>query len=152
MTDGGASISFDNRYWPVIVATWVGAPTLALVAQAQAWLDAAYAEARANGTAGLVVISEASMVSLPDTEVRRRILELRHDPALMIKVVAVVPARNKLARSVVNALVWVLGDSRFMIAASLEHAAELAERAFHQRGLAVPDGLDRLRGELLDER
>jgi len=146
MIDGEASLAFDHRYWPVVVATWVGSPTLTMVEHVQAWLDESYARARTIGTAGLVVISDAtSLQELPDLDVRRRILELRHDPALMVKVIAVVPARNMMARGVVNALAWVLGDSRYTIAVSLEHAAELSERAFEQRGLAVPDSLATLR-------
>lgn len=146
--DGAASISFDGRYSPVVVATWLGAPTLELVEQAQAWIDEAYADARAMGSSGLVLISEATNVSLPSVEARRRILELRHDPDLMLGVIAVVPIRNAVMHGLLRALTRALGQgSRFTIATSFEQALGLAEQIFVRNGLAVPESLDRLRIE-----
>ncbi|HVH98349.1 MAG TPA: hypothetical protein VM869_06555 [Enhygromyxa sp.] len=144
--DGVASITFDGRHAPVLVATWAGAPTLAVIARAQAWLDDAYADARADGLPGLVIISEASHVQLPSLEARRRLLELRHDPELMLAVIAVVPVRNAVVHGLLRALAWAL-DSRFGSAVSFEQALDLAARAFAQRGLAIPDAIEQLRIE-----
>jgi hypothetical protein len=146
MVDGKASITFDDRHAPVFVATWVGAPTAAMVVQAQAWLDCVYAEARAAGSSGVVIISEATQVQLPSLDARRRVLELHHDPMLLIAVIAIVPVRNTVVHGVLRALAWAL-DSRFMVASSFAQALDFAARAFTQRGLAVPDSFERLRIE-----
>lgn len=146
--DGEASVSFDGRYSPVVVVTWVGAPTLALVEQAQAWIDEAYADARAMGSSGIVLISDATRGRLPSVEARRGILELRHDPDLMLGVIAVVPIRNAVLHGLVRALTRALGQaSRFTLAASFEQALDFAEQIFVRNGLAVPESLDRLRIE-----
>lgn len=134
-----AGVTFDRRHLPVALATWVGPPSLALIAQAQVWIDDVYARARAAGMPGVAIISDARQAELPDMQVRRRLLELRHDPALMVKVVAVVPAHNTMVRGILNGLTWVLGDGRYSLATSLPHAAEIIKRAFEQRGLAAPE-------------
>lgn len=144
MVDGAASLTVDRRCWPVVLATWLGEPTLALIEKAQVWLDGAYAEARAWGLTGLVVISDVTRVEVPDVEVRRRATEFRHDQDLLLAVVALVCARNVMVRGVISGLAWVLGDARFAVAYSHEHALMLAKRAFERRGIAVPPDLDRL--------
>lgn len=144
--DGAASIAFDDRHAPLFIATWVGAPTTVLIEQAQAWIDQAYVEARAMGWTGVVIISEATRVQLPSLDARRRILGLRHDPALLLEVIAVVPIRNVLVHGLLGAFSRAL-DRRFALAMSFAQALELAERAFLRRGLAVPESLERLRLE-----
>ena len=146
--DGAASITFDARHRPIMIATWVGAPTVALIERAQAWIDQVYADARAMGSSGIVFISEATNVKLPSVAARRRILELRHDPELMLGVFAVVPIRNVLMHGLLRALTRALGEgSGFAIATSFEQALDLAEQAFVRNGLPVPESLDRLRIE-----
>jgi hypothetical protein len=150
--DGDASLSLDRRHMPLVIITWRGSTTLEMVEQTQVWLDESYAQARALDYGGVVFISDASEVGVPSADARRRVLELRHDPELLIKVIIVTPAHNKMVRGILNGIAWVLGDSRYVVSNSLAHALEIASRAFEQRGLAVPSGLEQLCAEQREQR
>ncbi len=142
-TDGDV-IAMDDTYFPVIVATWVGAPTERSVRAYFKWLDEMLARARRDVTP-LVNVTDAGPAKTPGPDVRRLISELTKQwegtGADKHAVTAYVVVDNALIRGVLTALGWLHGDLHATHVASCTEALEAALRDLARARKPAPPGL-----------
>lgn len=133
----------SDAHWPVVIATWFGRPTEALVEKYFADHRRHLDRARSAGER-LVLITDTFATERPHPVARKRIVELTEAQgelanALTLKSFIVI--ENPVIRGVVTALAWVypkLGASENV--GSLSQAVEGAAAALRSLGIAAPPG------------
>lgn len=137
-TDGASAVFLDERFTPVLLLTWIGSPSEALIERIQAWVEGCIERARARGHM-LVVISDGTRGNAPSAKVRRKLVGVRLDAAVVIKIIAVISPTNPMTRGALQAMAWLLGEERKrVIVSSYAHALELAEVELAAAGLELP--------------
>ncbi len=143
-TDGDM-IAMDDTYFPVIVATWVGAPTERSVRVYFQWLQEVFARAKRDGTV-LVNITDAGPAKTPSPDVRRLIAELTKEledaGADKQAVAAYVVIENAVIRGVLTALGWLHGNMQVTHVASCTEALEAGIAVLARNRKRAPQGLD----------
>lgn len=143
-TDGDM-IAMDDTYFPVIVATWVGAPTEKSVRVYFAWLHEQLTRALRERSP-MVNITDAGPAKNPSPDVRRLIAELTkklEDAGADKKAVtAYVVIENAVIRGVMTALGWLHGNMAAVHVASCTEALQLGIRDLSRARKAAPSGLD----------
>jgi hypothetical protein len=142
-TDGDV-IAMDDTYFPVLVATWMGAPTEKSVRAYFQWLGEMLARARREGTP-LVNVTDAGPAKTPGPDVRRLISELTKaweaTGADAKAVTAYVVVDNALIRGVLTALGWLHGDLHVTHVSTCAEALDGALLALARARKPAPVGL-----------
>lgn len=138
-------IAMDDTYFPVIVATWVGAPTEKSVRAYFQWLHEMLARAKRDSTL-FINITDASLAKTPAPDVRRLIAELtttlENAGADKNAVSAYVVVDNPLIRGVLTALGWLHGSMNVTHVATCKEALDLGLRQLGRARKPAPHGLD----------
>jgi len=132
--DGRIEVHLDHRAAPLLVHTWVGAPTMRVVEP----YFAAVAELAEAGERYLI-ITDASRAGRPDASVRRAITQ--HSAALAaqreaLSVGSVVIVSNALVRGALTAMSWV--DSSM---AEVDYVKDLPEALAKSRAVLMTRGM-----------
>ncbi|AKF08434.1 hypothetical protein [Sandaracinus amylolyticus] len=109
VVDGASSVVVDTRAWPVVIATWFGEPTEALVERYFAVHGEVVDRARASRTR-FVLITDTFATGAPSPKARKRIVDLTAAQAPDVAALTVrsfVVIESMLMRGVVTALAWV---------------------------------------------
>jgi hypothetical protein len=136
-------IVVDDTHFPLVVATWIGAPTPPAVRDYFAWLNAILERAQREGTS-FVNVGDGRLAGVPSAAVRALIADLskewyaRH-AGKQLKAVVVVD--NPLIRGVLRALAWLAGDLDTEQIATCEEALTFAVRLLERSGVKPPRGL-----------
>lgn len=140
----GDMIAMDDTYFPVIVATWVGAPTERAVRVYFQWLHEMLARALREHTP-LVNITDAGPAKTPSPDVRRLIADLTKsvEEAGGDKqtVTAYVVIENAVIRGVLIALGWLHGNMQVTHVASPTEALEAGLKDLARARKPAPQGL-----------
>ena len=141
LTDGAASIVVDDRAWPIVIATWFGSPTVALVDRYFEHHDTVLARARA-ARERIVLVTDTSATDGASASVRRRVVErtqAQPPDAAQLTLKSYVVLDSTIIRGVVTALAWVypaLGQSDNV--ATLAIALESALADLRAAGVTPP--------------
>jgi hypothetical protein len=131
----------DDTHFPVIVATWVGAPTERAVRGYYAWLDGMLARALRD-QCPIVNITDSGQAGIPSAEVRRLIADLTKAWELAggdrVKITAFVVVESAVIRGVLNALGWLHGNLKTTQFDTCEHALEAAIEVLRRAGKPAP--------------
>ena len=128
--DGEASIAFDTRHLPIVIATWFGEPTEALV---DGYFDVHERMLRGLEAKGqhFILVTDSFATERPSAKVRRRIVDrmqrierLATERTLQSYVII----SNALIRGVMIALAWI--DPKLQGSENVKTPAEAIERAF----------------------
>ena len=140
----GGSIVLDDRYEPIVIATWFGAPDSDAIRRFFAWNDAVIDRARLRG--GYVLISDSNEAKRPAPLERRLISELTlamPEDAKVLNVGNYVVLNNPLIRGALTAMQW-LSPSPWAIT-TVGSCADAITRSLEdlkRAKLSAPDGLD----------
>jgi len=125
--DGEDVIVADDTHFPVVVTTWMGAPTERAVRGYFVWLHELLARALREGTP-LINVTDSGLAGLPSGDVRRLIAELTAkfeaagaDPHA---VSAFVVVESAVMRGVLRALAWLHGGMKATQVATCQEALE----------------------------
>lgn len=136
---GESALFVDDRHLPLIVVSWFGSPPAEFADALQRMLDGVYARARRVGTQ-VVVVSDGTGGRVPSLGALRRLASLRHDPELLLEVLAVAPPTNPMIRSMISAIALRIGDPRQRrIVGSYAEALDLASEVLADANLELPD-------------
>jgi hypothetical protein len=144
LVDGECSEVVDNTYWPILIATWFGRPSEALVEKYFGEHDRHVQRAR-NANEKIIVITDTFATERPNPVARKRIVELTEaqgDAARAVTLRSYIVIENPVIRGVVTALGWVypkFADSENV--GSLAQALELGVEALRSLGIPAPVGL-----------
>lgn len=143
VADPGGSIVLDDRYEPILIATWFGAPGAESIRRFFAWNDAVLARARLRG--GYVLITDSNEAKRPAPLERRLISELTAampEDATALNVGNYVVLNNPLIRGALTAMQW-LSPSPWAITtvASCAEAITRSLADLEQAKLSAPSGL-----------
>lgn len=94
------------RHTPIVIETWFGGPSVALIDRYIAWLDGYLAEARACQRR-VVVMHDATRAGMPSSEARQRLTMIPSPPDVIIDRVIVFD--SPMIRAAVSALAWIIG-------------------------------------------
>lgn len=126
--DGESELFLDDALAPILVATWVGPATLALVAKFHRWTEEQTAVAKREAKP-VIMVNDGTAAGRPSADVRRAFAEHEFDPEVEFRSFVVVV--NPLVRGAVTAIGWLVGDSFDVVicktvADALEQAAGYA--------------------------
>ena len=138
-------IVMDDTYFPVVVATWFGAPSEKAVRIYFEWAREMVARATREG-ARIVNITDAGPAKTPDAAVRRLIADLTkaleaaggNDEAMMSYVVV----ENAVIRGVMTALGWLHGNLKAHHVSTCAEALEAGIRELARARMPLPKGLE----------
>ena len=105
-TDGESEVVIDVRHLPLVVTTWFGVPTLALVEAYDAWLRR-FVESSSVSGRRVVLLDDATRAERPTPQVRGRLAKL--DCPANVVVARVIVAHTAAIRGAVTALTWSTG-------------------------------------------
>jgi hypothetical protein len=136
----GASFSLDSRYFPLIICTWTGVPTLEIMQFHFERRKPHFNRALTAGTK-VIQISDMSSMSSPPATIRKYSGEqgkLCDAHEAFIGYVGVVP--NAVIRGVVTALQWIVGGDVKPIefSPSIDEAIKKAAKKFETAGIDFP--------------
>ena len=139
--DPGRSLTLDERYFPLLISTWIGEPTLEMVDRYFAWNTVALIRARTEGMMAAVVI-DALDAGLPDSSVLQvvaaRSLDIEDDAERYSIGQGYVALRSKLVRGALTAIRWVNPNVGIHPMKSMEAALAAALRELRERGHPMP--------------
>lgn len=142
--DESAHVWVDARYFPLLVTTWVGAPSETQVRRYHDWLDEQVEAARTRGVQ-VVTVADAREADSPDATVRRLFAELADDAfdrhnGILHGHVAVL--NNAVLRGALTAVSWMMrrGPS-IRVEAELGPAIRKALLMLDQLGVDHPEPL-----------
>jgi len=122
-------IVVDDTHFPVVVSTWIGAPTERAVRGYFAWLHELLPRAIREGTP-LVNVTDSGLAGLPSGDVRRLIADLtvewERSGADKQAVSSFVVVESAVMRGALRALAWLHGDMKTTQFATCEEALEAA--------------------------
>ncbi len=142
--DGDSSVIVDDALWPIMIATWFGRPTEALVDRFFEFHAQLLDRARVEGTR-IVMITDTFATERPSPMARKRIVDRTEAQAADVRQLTVdsfIVIENPVIRGVVTALAWVypkMAESKNVgsLAIALEGSVESLRRA----GIATPKHL-----------
>lgn len=142
---GGEAIANDDTSFPILISTWFGTPTEALVRDYYRWLHEQLARAKREQQP-LVIVTDSGPAGVPSADVRRLIAELTQvwdkAGAKEVRVGSYVIIENALMRGVINTLNWLHGDLQNESVPTAERALTLALNDLSKhRGAHIPSSL-----------
>jgi len=141
LRDGSSSIVVDEGHWPVVIATWFGEPTEALVEKYFAHTVLQYKRAR-EGRERFVLITDTYATDRPSPKARKRIADLaaKYRPeSKECTLHAITIIESALIRGVVTALSWVQPElAETENVGSFDVAIQRALAALRAAGVAPP--------------
>jgi hypothetical protein len=134
-------IVVDDSHFPVIVSTWIDAPTEQAVRGYFAWLDEMLARAVRDDTP-IVNVSDAGQAELPTAEVRRLVADLTGEwerrGADSGRVTSLVVIESAVMRGVLNALAWMHGNFKTRQFSTCEEALAAALHVLERARCPAP--------------
>jgi hypothetical protein len=106
--DGAGEFVVDTRQLPLLITSWFGAPTVALVERYAQWFDSFVELSRLAGRR-FVILDDTSLAERPTPSVRGQLSKLACPTDVVIDRVVVVQARA--IRGAVTALSWITGKT-----------------------------------------
>jgi hypothetical protein len=146
VTSGASALALDDRTFPVVFATWIGAPDTTLIRAFFAWNDAVLARVAQEHTV-FVLISDGTAAARPDAAGRLLIADLTremaksHSAVEPLRAASLVVLDNPLVRGAMTAIGWLMGGMHNDYAASCAAAITFARERFEARGANWPAGL-----------
>lgn len=141
------SVALDDRTYPVVFATWVGAADEKTLRAFFAWNDEILRRATREQRV-FSMITDATRAGRPDAAARALIAELTkkmqqdHVAADPYRVVGPVVVDNPLVRGALTAVGWIMGTNlETEYAESCEAAIRTVQARFETRGARWPAGL-----------
>lgn len=139
------AIALDSRTHPVMISSWYGAPTVAIVDEFYRWSDRRAAAAMA-AEQRLFRIADLSNAQPPAASVRQRAIEhARNDVVAEVTLALIVVVNDPTLRGVITAMRWVGGGRRELeitVVTQMATAIELALERLRAERIPVPAGLD----------
>jgi hypothetical protein len=143
--DQGGAVVVDDRFYPVLIGTWLGTMSPAIIDHYYAWYDRQLARAAAEGIE-LVLVSDALDVHRPTGETRARLVRETdaREAVIRERVVGLfVVVRGALLLGMVASIVQrVRGGLRMSTFRDMPTALERALLKLDHRGVPRPAGLD----------
>jgi hypothetical protein len=144
MGDKDDVVVADDTHFPVIVATWHGAPSERSVRAYFAWLGPQLLRSKREGCP-LVNVSDSGKAGVPDADVRRLIADLTKQweaaGADDRRVTSIVVVENAVLRGVVSAIAWLHGSLKTSQYATCEEALDAALAVLLRAGRPAPPRL-----------
>lgn len=147
VTTPTGSVALDDRTYPVVFATWIGASDAESIQAFFDWNDAVLRRVAADRRV-FTLVTDATLASRPDPAARALIAERtarmtrEHTTVEAFRVTGPIVIENPLVRGALTAIEWVLGTS--MNAEYVDTCATAiasARRGFEKRGAPWPAGL-----------
>jgi hypothetical protein len=142
--DSDDVIVVDDTYFPVLVATWFGAPSEGAVRVYFGWLEEMLEQALRDNVP-LVNVTDSTAAGVPDARVRRVIAELTKTweaaGAGPSRVTSCVVVDSAVIRGVLQVLAWLHGDLKTMQVSTCEKALTEAIEVLRRAGCTPPTGL-----------
>lgn len=132
--DGASECALDSRHLPLLITTWFGSPTLALVERYAQWFDE-FVEASRIAGRRFVILDDTTLAERPAPSVRGRLSKLECPSEVVIDRVVVVQARA--IRGAVTALSWITGKA-IKTASSAEDGVHLCLERLDSAGVPRP--------------
>lgn len=141
----GVAMYLSARYFPVLIATWFGDPSVEIARRYVDWLEQMTIRAKEEGTK-VVVLGDTTTVSRPSPEVRRAIalalagfLDRNGDGFVGGATIIDKP----LMRAVITTVMALTRNRpNFKPVKSLEAAFERIQELLQDAGIPWPEGLD----------
>jgi hypothetical protein len=133
--DGTLGYVINLQHVPIIVQTWFGAPSVALVDRYLAWLEGFVSAARAGGRR-VVLLHDATRAGTPSSEARKRMTLASSSSDVIIDRVIVLD--SPMVRGAVSALSWISG-SQYRTARSLEEGLDICHSLLERERINPPD-------------
>ena len=106
--NAGSELFVDDTHAPLMIATWIGEPTLPLVEAYQQWLVEQVGRAQ-SGNYRLVLMSDSTLTELPSGAARKALSEDRtQSDDVVIKPVVVIT--SSVIRGALTAIKWLVGE------------------------------------------
>lgn len=105
-TDGDREFCVDIRHLPLVVTSWFGAPSIAIVDAYDAWLQR-FIETSSMSGRRVVLLDDATRAERPSPAVRGRLAKIECPPNVVVARVIVAP--TSALRGAVTALTWSTG-------------------------------------------
>lgn len=142
----GDAIATDDTYFPILVATFVGAPTEETIRPYFAWLDRMLARA-ARERVPLVNVTDSGLSGVPSAQARRLIADLtkaweQSGAGPRVPVTSYVVVENTAIRGALRVLGWLHGDLRAVNVATAKEALDHALEDLARAKVAAPPGLN----------
>lgn len=139
------AVALDSRSHPVMISSWYGAPSVALVDEFYRWSDRRAAAAMA-AEQQLIRIADLSKARAPSGEARKRALDhSRNDLVNELTLALIVVVEDPTLRGVVTAMRWIGGGRReldIVVVTQVSRAIELALARLRVERIPAPTGLD----------
>ncbi|MFO7566077.1 MAG: hypothetical protein R6X02_25760 [Enhygromyxa sp.] len=132
--DGELEFVINLRHLPIVVETWFGGPSVALIDRYMAWLDGFMAEARASERR-VVFLHDATRAGMPASDARQRLTQIPVPGEVIIDRVIVFD--SPMVRAAVSALAWVIG-SPYKTARSLDEGLEVCRSLLERERIDPP--------------
>lgn len=139
------AVALDSRTHPVMISSWYGEPSVALLDDFFRWSDRRAAAAMASEQL-LLRIADLSHARPPAGDVRKRAIEhARNDLVNEVTLALIVVVSDRTLRGVLKAMGWVGGGRReldLQFVTSTSVAIELALERLRAARIPAPAGLD----------
>jgi hypothetical protein len=133
-TDGDREVVIDIRHLPLVVTTWFGAPSVALVDAYDAWLRR-FVEASLLTGRRVVLLDDAARAERPTPAVRGRLAQLECPDKVVVARIIVAP--TSALRGAVTALTWSTGR-QLPTVDTIETGVSEALRIFAEQQIVPP--------------
>lgn len=145
-TSDGVSIVLNPEHFPVVVATWFGTPTHAVVDAYLQWLSGVTKRAQEEGTRFVVIGDTTGMDERPGPELRRHLASAidkfqaeAGDTVLGVMTIF----SNPLMRAVVTMTLFITQRQLQLVPVKgMAEAIDRARELLRQAGVEPPAGLD----------
>ncbi len=144
--DAAGSLVFDERYYPVLVATWQGSATAGAIEHYFLHNDRNLRIAIASGQ-HFAMINDAAKAARPDAQARALIAKYTQrmkdelGAADALRAANFVVVTNALVRGALTAIGWIVGGMDHEYASSVEDALERSRALLAARGVSWPEDL-----------
>ncbi len=145
ISEGGAEVVLDLRFYPLVITTWYGTATRPLADAFVTWQERLFADVESSGER-IVVISDVTRCGRPPGDARKRFADAS-TPELVLDNLVVVTDPN--VRGAYMAVRWLAGDRiRMRFTDNLPEAMQIALNLLDQAKIERPRRLRADRYEL----
>jgi hypothetical protein len=149
LKDQGGSVLIDERFDPLIVASFYGVITPKLITEFSGWFRGYLMALRPHTK--FVMINDPRGVPSHSPVIRKIAVEEMKKLRAMIELHSlenIMIIDNTLLRGAITALNWLTGNRAHCVVKDMPEAITTAVQALIRAGFPVPDGLDPLRYEV----
>ncbi|MFO7565115.1 MAG: hypothetical protein R6X02_20885 [Enhygromyxa sp.] len=130
----------DTRYLPIVVMQWRGETDLELIERFGRWMNELLQALEAEDRYAATIVDLTHVVP-PSSEIRRALVELRHQHLRRSKgrvVIDVIATSRPALRGLIQALSWINPRAPAVAAVSLGQALRRCRTALERAGIAAP--------------